>query len=257
VDFSPGTIPPTITTSSLPDGNKNAAYSATLAAIGGTKPYTWSIATGAVPTGLTLGSSTGVISGTPTGTGTASFTVKLTDAASQTTTQTLSLTVTNNWTIWPNTVVPAIADNGPDSAVELGVKFRTDSDGYINGIRFYKGAGNTGTHVGNLWSSTGTLLGSATFSGETASGWQQVNFASPILIAANTVYVVSYHTNVGHFSVDRGYFATSGVDNPPLHAPADGVSGPNGLYMYGSASAFPANSTASSNYWVDVVFSPK
>ena len=50
-------------------------------------------------------------------------------------------------------------------AYELGVKFRSDVDGFITGIRFYKGAGNTGTHLGHLWSATGTLLGTATFIG--------------------------------------------------------------------------------------------
>jgi Domain of unknown function (DUF4082) len=57
-------------------------------------------------------------------------------------------------------------------AATLGVKFRYDVAGTINGIRFYKGAGNAGTHMGLLYSSTGTLLGQATFTGETASGWQ-------------------------------------------------------------------------------------
>ena len=142
----------------------------------------------------------------------------------------------------------------PDaSAVELGVKFRSDVNGFITGIRFYKGSTNTGTHVGNLWSSTGTKLASATFSGETASGWQQVNFKTPVAITANTVYVASYHTTKGHYSDDTGYFAAAGKDSPPLHALQDGVSGPNGAYKYGS-SAFPTNGYQSSNYWVDVVF---
>ena len=109
---------------------------------------------------------------------------------------------TTNCTIWPSTAVPALVDQGPDSAVELGVKFRSDVSGTITGIRFYKASANTGTHVGNLWSGTGQLLASATFSSETASGWQQVNFASPVSITANTVYVASYHANVGHYSQD-------------------------------------------------------
>ena len=49
-------------------------------------------------------------------------------------------------------------------------------------------------------------------------------------ITANTVYVASYHTNVGHYSHDMNYFASTGVDSPPLHALADGVSGANGVY---------------------------
>ena len=89
-----------------------------------------------------------------------------------------------------------------------------------------KPATNTGTHVGNLWSSTGSLLATGTFSGETASGWQQLNFTTPVAITANTVYVASYHTNTGHYSINTNYFTSSGVDNAPLHALANGVSGP-------------------------------
>ena len=157
-------------------------------------------------------------------------------------------------TIWSATAVPTIADAGPYSSLELGVRFQADSSGYITSIRFYKSAANTGTHVGNLWSSSGALLASATFIGETASGWQQVNLSNPVAITANTVYVASYHTNVGHFSEDQNYFATSGVDNSPLHAPPDGGGGANGVYAFGSTNVFPANGYNSSNFWVDVVF---
>ena len=161
-----------------------------------------------------------------------------------------------SFSIWPNTAVPGIADSGPDSAVELGVKFRSDSGGYITGIRFYKASANTGTHVANLWTNSGTKLATATFTNETASGWQQVNFSSPVAITANTVYVASYHANVGHYSDDQYYFQGAGVDSPPLHALADGVSGVNGVYAYGSTSSFPSQGWRSSNYWVDVVFQP-
>ena len=66
------------------------------------------------------------------------------------------------------------------------MKFTSDVNGLIKGIRFYKGAANTGTHIGSLWIATGTLLAPATFTGETASGWQQVNFATPVAITADT-----------------------------------------------------------------------
>jgi len=114
---------------------------------------------------------------------------------------------------------------------------------------------NTGTHIGSLWSSTGALLARATFTGETASGWQQVNFSSRVAITANTVYVASYFSPTGDFAVDRSYFAIAGVNNPPLSALVDGSGGgADGLYMYGNTSQFPTNSYQSSNYWVDVVF---
>jgi hypothetical protein len=134
------------------------------------------------------------------------------------------------------------------------VKFKSDIAGYITGVRFYKSSANTGTHVGSLWSATGTLLARATFTNETASGWQQVTFSTPVAIAANTVYVASYHTDVGRYAGDNSYFATSGVDNGPLHALKDGVSGGNGVYAYSGSPVFPTSTWSASNYWVDVVF---
>ena len=149
--------------------------------------------TGSLPTGLLL-STSGVISGTPTVAGTFSFSVKVTDSGSpvQTATQAVSISITavgsTQYTIWPTTAVPSIADAGADSSVEVGLAFRSDNNGYITGIRFYKGTGNVGTHIANLWSSAGALLASATFTNETASGWQQVTFSSPVAITAGTTY---------------------------------------------------------------------
>lgn len=139
--------------------------------------------------------------------------------------------------------------------VELGVKFRSDVAGYVSGIRFYKASGNSGPHVGNLWSGSGALLATAVFSGETGSGWQQVDFAAPVAISAGTLYVASYFAPAGGWSFELNYFATAGVDSPPLHAPANGVDGPNGVFSYGSASTFPTSSYLASNYWVDIDFS--
>jgi methionine-rich copper-binding protein CopC len=157
--------------------------------------------------------------------------------------------------LWSSTAVPATPSDPDTAAVELGVKFRADVAGLITGIRFYKGTGNSGTHTGHLWSGSGTLLGTATFAGETATGWQQVNFATPVSIAANTVYVASYFAPVGRYAGDTGYFTGAGVDNGLLHALADGASGGNGVYTYGATSAFPTSTYQASNYWVDVVFS--
>jgi Domain of unknown function (DUF4082)/Bacterial Ig domain/Putative Ig domain len=160
----------------------------------------------------------------------------------------------NQVTIWPSTTVPATADVGSDSSVELGMSFKSDTSGSIAGIRFYKSAGNTGAHVGNLWSGTGALLASATFTGETASGWQQVTFAKPVAITANTVYVASYHATIGHYSANWNYFATAGANNASLHALVSSSNTPNGRFAYGSSSNFPTASHQAANYWVDVVF---
>jgi len=161
--------------------------------------------------------------------------------------------IENALSVWAPSVTPAVVDGGDPGSLEVGMKFRSDAAGSVTGVRFYKAAANIGTHIGHLWSSTGTLLGTVTFTNETGSGWQQANFSTPISIAANTTYVVSYFAPSGHYSYNANYFA-AGVDNPPLHALATGIDGPNGLYTYGSASAFPSSSANAANYWVDLVF---
>jgi len=74
-----------------------------------------------------------------------------------------------------------------------------------------------------------------------------------VAIKANTTYVVSYHTNVGFYAVDTGYFSTTGVSNPPLRALASGAAPGNGVFQYG-AGDFPSDTYNGNNFWVDVVF---
>ncbi len=139
------------------------------------------------------------------------------------------------------------------SALALGVKFSTSSNGYITGLRFYKAIGNTGTHIGQLYTLSGTLLAEATFTNETASGWQQVNLTNPVAVTAGTVYIVSYHSSAGNYSTTNNYFTTALV-NGPLRGLADGENGGNGLYRYNPTPAVPNGTYLASNYWVDVEF---
>jgi hypothetical protein len=157
------------------------------------------------------------------------------------------------FTLWPAGTLPTHASEPGDTAsVELGVRFTADVNGYVKGIRFYKGPGNTGTHRGNLWSATGTQLATAVFANETATGWQQVLFATPVPVTAGTVYTASYLARRGRYAHDESYFDVA-YDRPPLHALPD-ASGGNGVYRYGTSSGFPTNSWQATNYWVDVVF---
>jgi hypothetical protein len=168
----------------------------------------------------------------------------------------LAFTATSNPSdsIWSNSTVPAVPWVNDATNLTLGVKFRSDVSGNVTGIRFYKGAGNNGTHIGLLYSSTGALLAQATFTGETASGWQQVTFSSPIAISANTTYVAAFFTTTG-YAYSAHFFDSAGVDNPPLHAlQSNGVNGTNGVCAVGSSPQFPAG--CDSNYWVDLAFSP-
>jgi Domain of unknown function (DUF4082)/Bacterial Ig domain/Cadherin-like domain len=165
----------------------------------------------------------------------------------------LTITPSSNLTIFSPTDTPALVTNNDPSSVELGVKFTSAVSGQITGIRFYKGSQNTGTHLGDLWTSTGTLLASATFTNETASGWQQVNFATPVQIQAGVTYIASYHTNTGHYSTTDFYFDNGGHSNGPLKATGGGL---NGVYDYGAGPLFPSTISIAKgdNYWVDAVF---
>jgi hypothetical protein len=138
----------------------------------------------------------------------------------------------------------------PDARViELGVVVVPKVNGTITGIRFYKSTTNTGTHTGSLWNSAGTRLAKATFSGETASGWQTVRFAKPIAVTKGAKYTASYYAPKGHYGVTRNAFATA-VTKGDLTVPANG-----GVYVYGS-STYPKSTYQGSNYFVDVLFVP-
>jgi hypothetical protein len=153
---------------------------------------------------------------------------------------------------------PSVAWQPDSRPVEVGVRFRTDSDGFATGIRFWKGSGNTGIHVVNLWGARsdaatppegggGRLLASATALAETASGWQTVTFARPVAIIAGGEYVASYHSATG-YAREPAYFAGNRVDDPPLHATGS-------AFRYGR-SGFPNQDGMGANYWVDPVFQP-
>ncbi|WP_209857379.1 DUF4082 domain-containing protein [Rhizobium herbae] len=213
-------------------------------------------ASGAVNGSVSFNNQTNTITFTPTAgyTGTASFTYSISDGRGGTASATVNLTVTPPSTatsLFSLSDTPAATSNDPN-AVELGMKFVASAGGTITGMRYYKGAQDTGTHTGSIWSSTGTRLATATFASESASGWQTVIFSQPLTIAAGTTYVASYHSN-GNYVVTANYFASSRT-NGGLTAPSSSTSGGNGVYAYGTNSLFPASSYNASNYWVDVLY---
>ncbi len=182
------------------------------------------------------------------------FTVAATNAAGTGVPSSASGAVTPQDTIF-DFATPATINSNDTHSVDVGVKFTSEVPGTVTGIRFYKATANTGTHVASLWSAGGTLLAEATFAGESASGWQQVNFTAPVAIAANTTYVASYLAPKGDYSDNSSQFTTNPFSNPPLSALASPVSA-NGVYIYSAAKAFPTTSFKATNYWVDVDFEP-
>ncbi|WP_436641635.1 DUF4082 domain-containing protein [Microbaculum sp. FT89] len=211
------------------------------------------------PSNGTVSLNSGTVTFTPaTGyTGPAGFTYAISDGRGGTASAAVALTVTTvtppgeGISLFAPTDTPAILSANDPSPVELGVKFTTSSAGAVTAIRYYKGAQDTGTHIGSLWTSTGTRLAQVTFTGESSSGWQQATLASPVPLTAGTTYVVSYHSN-GGYAATLSYFTTARTSGP-LTAPSSGSSGGNGVYLYGSG-AFPTQNYNAANYWVDVVF---
>jgi len=187
--------------------------------------------------------------------GAGTFTYTISDGRGGTSTATVNVDVKQG-IVGASLFSAANAPSGPPQqdpgAVELGVKFTVSMDGTITGIRYYKSAQDTGTHTGSLWTSTGVLLATATFSNETASGWQTLTFANPISVTANTTYVASYHSN-GYYVADGGYFNANHTSGP-LTALSSATAGGNGVFTYGSTSQFPTGTYGAANYWVDVTF---
>jgi hypothetical protein len=182
-------------------------------------------------------------------------------AASSVASATTTGTAPTTESIWGTSYSPSVNsdyDGETGQTFELGVQFESNVAGKVTGVLFYKQRGTTGTNVGHLWSSNGTLLASATFTNETSSGWQEVSFSSPVAILANTIYTVSYDTGSPLFYYDSEYFARGGVTNGNLTAPAstdiNNTVLDNGVYNYGGD--FPLASQYYANFWVDVVFSP-
>ncbi len=139
------------------------------------------------------------------------------------------------------------------SAVELGIRFTPRTDGYVTGVRFYKGAGNTGTHFGRLWTNSGELLANGTFANETATGWQTLTFATPVPVTEGQRYVASYFAPNGRYAGDEWAF-TRDWTSGPLTAPRSAAGAGNGLFRYGGSGGFPNESYGAANYYVDVTF---
>ncbi|MFC0625972.1 DUF4082 domain-containing protein [Kribbella deserti] len=153
--------------------------------------------------------------------------------------------------LWNDEDGPAVERYTDGAPIELGVRFRVDRPGRVLGVRFYKAPGDSAVHTGSLWSSSGARLATATFSGESTQGWQEVRFAQPVQVAANTTYTASYYSPTGTYGYNHDFFAGRGIDNGVLHALPD----TNGVFTYGQ-SVFPATTARNTNYWVDLVFQP-
>ena len=160
--------------------------------------------------------------------------------------------------LFPDDLTPALtglstedgrSGTGPFT-YELGTRFTVDEPMQLTSFRFYKSPGETGTHIGKLWSADGTLLAEQQFATETDSGWQEQALSTPYTLEPGTVYTISVNANAYFVSTQTG-LATQ-VASGPVRTVADGE---NGTYA-SAAGTFPSQSYDSSNYFVDGVFVP-
>lgn len=146
-------------------------------------------------------------------------------------------------------------------AVDVGVKFNVHGAPFVRGAKFYKGVDNTGTHVAHLYDfTTSTELASATYTSESSSGWQTVNFSSDIPVIDTHTYMLWVSMPNGHYAVDSGntggsnYFDSTlahgqyGNSEDVVYIP----SGDSGWYEYEPQSGAPGNATKA-NYWISPV----
>jgi hypothetical protein len=145
---------------------------------------------------------------------------------------------------------PVTANAADGTSYELGMKFQAAVPGQINAVRYWKASNETGSHTGHIWSASGALLASVTFTGETASGWQSQALATPLAVQANTTYMVSVNSNVYYVATNGGL--VSAVVNGNLSSVADGANG-----TFGSSGAFPTSSYQNTNYFRDLSFVPQ
>jgi len=152
--FSLGVVatPLQVTTATLPGATAGAAYSQSLAATGGVAPYTWSVTSGSLPDGLSLGASTGVISGTPATPGTSTFTVTATDAGNPAATATATLTIA---VVAPLTITTTSL---PDATAGQAYSQPLSADGGVAPYTWSVSSGSLPDGL-NLGASTGVISG--------------------------------------------------------------------------------------------------
>lgn len=240
------TAVPVTYTATIQDANGITVTSATNAVT-----FAASAVAGTWSPSATVNAASGVASATftPSAAGTAGISAGATGLTSGSATLTVTSTSTSNSSPQSlfTTQTPARPSATDNRTYELGMKFQLAKAGGITAIRYYKSAGDDGVHVGHIWSSTGTLLASATFSNETASGWQQQALTSPLLVQAGTTYVVSVNI-IKNYPYTGSGLATA-IVNGDVSSVADGNNG-----VFGNSGAFPSASYQNANYFRDIVF---
>ena len=134
------------------------------------------------------------------------------------------------------------------NSVELGLRFTSSAAGQVVGVRFYKGADQSGQYPVALWTGQGTRLAQTGKSLPSGVGWQSVNFASPVSISPNQTLVASYHAPNGSYGYSQDTFASGRT------VTAGAITGTAGVFKYGSSPTFPRSTYRYSSYYVEPIF---
>jgi hypothetical protein len=252
----------TITTTTLPNGTVNSAYSATLQSGGGTGTVTWSLTQGSsLPAGLGL-SSSGQISGLPTTAGTSSFTVSATDSSTppQTKTQGLSITINpplsiTTTTLPSGTVATAYSQNIATSGGTLPIAWSVTSGSLPTGLTLAAGANGVGVISG-----TPTAYGSSTFTvTATDSSTPPVSVNQQLTIVIYNVPLSITTTSLPNGTENTAYsvpLQASGGTPPYTWTVATGSTLPSWLTLSGSGTSWTLSGTpttaAASNFSLTV-----
>lgn len=244
-----------VTTANLPNGVVGAAYSQPLAASGGTAPYTWSVAAGALPPGLTL-STAGLISGTPTTAGAFAFTVQVADASTPQQTAQASLSITVN----PNPAQSLAITTGalPNATVGTAYNHPLAAAGGTTPYTWSVAAGalpnGLSLSTAGLISGTPTAAGSFTFSvrvvdASTPQQSAQKQFTITIVSNPQTSLTIQTQTLPGGM-VGAAYTATilvSGGTTPYTFSVSAGAL-PAGLTFGAASGTISGTPTAAGSY---------
>ena len=221
-----------ITTASVPDGEPGVTYpGATLAAAGGTTPYTWAVTAGSLPSGLSL-SSGGVLSGTPSAAGTYSFTVTVTDAVSAADTQAFTVTVAAAPVLGVTT--SALPDGEDGSAYSQDLAAAGGTTPYTWAVTAGSLPSGLSLSSGGTISGTPDTAGTATFTAEVTDAGSATATASLTITVAATLTVTTA-------TLDDGAVAVP-------YAAALAVSGGSGTVTWSvTAGSLPAGLTLTSD----------
>lgn len=113
---------------------------------------------------------------------------------------------------------PVIPVNTEAGDIEIGIVFMVDQQCTATASLFYKGdATNIGPHVGRIWNAdSGVQVTNVTYTGETASGWQRMAFASPPTLIPGVQYIHSVTLPDGHYSNTIGLMRTAPFTDGPI-----------------------------------------